>query len=96
MEGLPENIILKALGVFGGVVLLAYANHFSMKFHQKEFERDREERDKKEKKIDETFIEAFGKIEDIKVNTIKNCTDIKHLDNKIDKLENRCYERHSE
>lgn len=55
MEGLPENIILKALGVFGGVVLLAYANHFSMKFHQKEFERDREERDKKEKKNRRNF-----------------------------------------
>lgn len=96
MEGLSESIILKALGVLGGVVLLAYANHWSMKFHQKEFNRERDERIKQNEKCDEVFKEAFVKIEEIKTNTIKNCSDIKHLDNKFDKLENRCYERHSE
>ena len=85
MGGLSEGIILKALGVLGGVVMLAYANHWSMRFHQKEFNMEVEERKKQ-----------GDKIEEVKTNTIKNCSDIKHLQDRFNKLEDRCYERHTE
>ena len=85
MGGLSEGIILKALGILGGVVMLAYANHWSMRFHQKEFNREVEERKKQGEKIEE-----------VKINTIKNCSDIRHLQDSFNKLEDRCYERHTE
>ena len=34
-------------------------------------------------------------IEEVKTNTIKNCTDIRHIKTDFEKLEERCYNRHA-
>ena len=94
MEGLSEGIILKTFGILCGVVLLAYADHWFMRFHKKEFEKECQARKESEKKIDDNFNEVFGEVKTLKVNQVKNCNDIKHLNDNFDKLEKRCYDRH--
>lgn len=89
MDGLfAPNFIIKILGICFGVVLLVYANKFSLSALASDYQSTKEDF---KKDIDE--IQKL--IDNLRVNQIKNCNDIKHHSSIIDKIEERCYDRHT-
>ena len=96
MEVLSESVVIKIIGYIFGIGIMAYANKFSLKYFQKEFQHHKESDKEKYEEGVRRLETITSKIDILKTNQIKNCTDISHLKEEFGKLERRCYERHSE
>ena len=89
MDGLfTPDLIFKIVGICAGIILLVYANKFSLSALAKDYQETKNEITKDISKMKKT-------IEHLKVNQIKNCNDISHHKETIGKIEERCYDRHA-
>jgi hypothetical protein len=89
MDGMfTPDFFFKIIGVCAGIVLLVYANKFSLSALANDYQNTKTD-------IKNDLEEIQKSVDNLKVNQIKNCNDIKHHASIIDKIEERCYDRHA-
>lgn len=88
------SFVLEIGGIIVGFCLLVYANKFHISFLRVQFKDAKDEIGKRITDIHGQIGEIHEAHEELRANQIKNCNNIKHMTDKLEKLEDRCYRQH--
>ena len=81
------GIIYNFLGAILGFVIVVYSTKLSLSFLRREFVEGKRD-------VKAEFDKINNMIATLHSNQIKNCNDIKHISDRMEKLEDKCDRRH--